>query len=164
MFKRSDDKRAWDEGAYLILARLDLIDVSVLRESDDVFLLRVDGVGDQRFQMRDRNHLSSFLERLKTARDARKGSMTPRSDSEQSPAPSPLTFRREMWPRGTLTGQTMDEEISEEFDLRVNSQAELVDMVRRAYASDGFLRFVCLFVFFFLFSDSFGSFIYFSCP
>jgi hypothetical protein len=48
-----------------------------------------------------------------------------------------------MWPRDTLTGAAIEEELSEEFDLRVNSQAELVDMVRRAYASDGFLRFFC---------------------
>jgi hypothetical protein len=139
---RSDDRRAWDEGAYLILARLDLVDVSVQRESDDVFLLRVDGVGDQRFQMRDKQHMSSFLDKLYSARDLRKGSVTPRSDTEQSPSPSPLLFRRDMWPRGTLTGQAIEEELSDEFDLRINNQADLVDMVRRAYASDGFLRFL----------------------
>lgn len=94
--------------------------------------------------MRDHQHMMSFLDRLKAARDARKGAATPRSDSEQSPSPSPLFFRREqMWPRDTLTGAAIEEELSEEFDLRVNSQAELVDMVRRAYASDGFLRFFC---------------------
>ncbi len=139
--RRSDDKRAWDQGAYLILARLDLSDVSVQREADDLFMVRVDGVGDQRFQMRDRQHLTEFLEKLQAARAVRRASATPRSDSEQqSPAPSPLLFRREsVWPRGTLVGQAMEDDVSEEFDTRINNQAELVEMVRRAYASDGFL-------------------------
>ena len=145
---RSDEKRAWDQGAYLILARLDLIDVSVHRESEDVFLIRVDGVGDQRFQMRDRQHMSDFLDKLQAARAVRRASSTPRSDSEAaSPSPSPLQFRREhMWPRGTLVGQAMEEDVSEEFDARINSQADLVEMVRRAYASDGFLTFPRSFV------------------
>lgn len=71
------------QGAYFILARLDLADVRVKKERKDTVVLLVDGVGDQRFRFRGEEELGEFVRAFKSAQKIRMENMTPRDADER---------------------------------------------------------------------------------